>query len=308
MVDINIDKETQEAKGLEKQNEKLVEENKDEFINLTDDNKEEASEGADELSEEKIKETIAKDKHLALKRRRRAVKQLEKQISILQKTKQQLARETEIRFSGRLSGKDAGAWIRWTEELAKQNKSVYGEVNQAVKERIYGQLEKHLMHSFQFDLFWTFNKGTHAALGPLYGKFRQLFFKESVELKIINMKLDMIINALFLDNPKLANETNEPSAKYLREMKYFIDRREDSEIFNDKLTKKFNKRFAQSQKTYEEFIRTMTDSEFNEALNEINNSSNFAKNTSEYYEEIDNEFKNTKDDSFVILDEDLGDK
>lgn len=196
-----------------------------------------------------------------------------KEIDMAKKAKQKDKSQNsfETQFSGRFTEpEDVGMFYRWKKELDKSGKTVYKEINNIIRSYLLANEKKEIMREWKHDLFQALRKVSWSALSPYQLQINKRFRSVDIEMSIINLKLNMIINALFKDNGDLEKEIDNPSANILAESKFFerTIRGAVNKLTND-WTKKIAKKIQNGERAWSDFLASLSENEFDDILNEL---------------------------------------
>lgn len=177
----------------------------------------------------------------------------------------------EAQFSGRFTDpEDVGMFYRWKKELEKNGKTVYKELNNVIRSYLLANEKKEIMRDWKHDLFQALRKVSWSALSPYQLQINRRFRSMDIEMSIINLKLNMIINALFKDNGDLEKQIDNPGADILAESKFFerTIRGAVNKLTND-WTKKMANKIQNSERAWNDFLSSLSENEFDDILQEI---------------------------------------
>ena len=177
----------------------------------------------------------------------------------------------DAQFSGRFTEpEDVGMFYRWKKELDKNGKTVYKEINNIIRSYLLANEKKEIMREWKHDLFQALRKVSWSALSPYQLQINRRFRSMDIELSIINLKLNMIINALFKGNEELENEIDNPSSEILSESKFFEKtiRGAVNKLSQD-WTKKIAKKIQNGERAWNDFLASLSENEFDDILNEL---------------------------------------
>lgn len=196
-----------------------------------------------------------------------------KEIDMAKKAKQKDKSQNsfEAQFSGRFTEpEDVGMFYRWKKELDKNGKTVYKEINNIIRSYLLANEKKEIMREWKHDLFQALRKVSWSALSPYQLQINKRFRSVDIEMSIINLKLNMIINALFKGNDELEKEIDNPSSEILAESKFFEKtiRGAVNKLSQD-WTKKIAKKIQNGERAWNDFLASLSENEFDDILNEL---------------------------------------
>lgn len=188
-----------------------------------------------------------------------------------EKLKEKTQNVYDAQFSGRFTEpEDVGMFYRWKKELDKNGKTVYKEINNIIRSYLLANEKKEIMREWKHDLFQALRKVSWSALSPYQLQINRRFRSMDIELSIINLKLNMIINALFKGNDELEKEIDNPSSEILSESKFFEKtiRGAVNKLSQD-WTKKIAKKIQNGERAWNDFLASLSENEFDDILNEL---------------------------------------
>ncbi|WP_406617209.1 Mbov_0398 family ICE element protein [Mycoplasmopsis adleri] len=215
----------------------------------------------------------------------------EKEMTKKEKLRDKTQSAYDAQFSGRFTeAEDVGMFYRWKKEIEKNGKTVYKEINNIIRSYLLANEKKEIMREWKHDLFQALRKVSWSALSPyqlqINRRFRSMdigsalspyqlqinrrFRSMDIELSIINLKLNMIINALFKSNDELEKEIDNPSSEILTESKFFEKtiRGAVNKLSQD-WTKKIAKKIQNGERAWNDFLASLSENEFDDILEEI---------------------------------------
>ncbi|WP_406617172.1 Mbov_0398 family ICE element protein [Mycoplasmopsis adleri] len=195
----------------------------------------------------------------------------EKEMTKKEKFRDKTQSAYDAQFSGRFTeAEDVGMFYRWKKEIEKNGKTVYKEINNIIRSYLLANEKKEIMREWKHDLFQALRKVSWSALSPYQLQINRRFRSMDIELSIINLKLNMIINALFKSNDELEKEIDNPSSEILTESKFFEKtiRGAVNKLSQD-WTKKIAKKIQNGERAWNDFLASLSENEFDDILEEI---------------------------------------
>lgn len=195
----------------------------------------------------------------------------EKEMTKKEKLRDKTQSAYDAQFSGRFTeAEDVGMFYRWKKEIEKNGKTVYKEINNIIRSYLLANEKKEIMREWKHDLFQALRKVSWSALSPYQLQINRRFRSMDIELSIINLKLNMIINALFKSNDELEKEIDNPSSEILTESKFFEKtiRGAVNKLSQD-WTKKIAKKIQNGERAWNDFLASLSENEFDDILEEI---------------------------------------
>ncbi|MDC8900156.1 Mbov_0398 family ICE element protein [Metamycoplasma hyosynoviae] len=195
----------------------------------------------------------------------------EKEMTKKEKLRDKVQSTYDAQFSGRFTeAEDVGMFYRWKKEIEKNGKTVYKEINNIIRSYLLANEKKEIMREWKHDLFQALRKVSWSALSPYQLQINRRFRSMDIELSIINLKLNMIINALFKSNDELEKEIDNPSSEILTESKFFEKtiRGAVNKLSQD-WTKKIAKKIQNGERAWNDFLASLSENEFDDILEEI---------------------------------------
>ncbi|MDC8921633.1 hypothetical protein PR257_01145 [Metamycoplasma hyosynoviae] len=195
----------------------------------------------------------------------------EKEMTKKEKLRDKVQSTYDAQFSGRFTEpNDVGMFYRWKKEIEKNGKTVYKEINNIIRSYLLANEKKEIMREWKHDLFQALRKVSWSALSPYQLQINRRFRSMDIELSIINLKLNMIINALFKGNDELEKEIDNPSSEILTESKFFEKtiRGAVNKLSQD-WTKKIAKKIQNGERAWNDFLASLSENEFDDILEEI---------------------------------------
>lgn len=161
---------------------------------------------------------------------------------------------------------DVALYERWLKRIKRSGSTPYVELQDIIRNALIKQEKEEIAKDFKNDLFYALRKVSWASLTPFYRKIINEINKQNIDLVLLDLKVNMLLNALISDKGML----DEPNNNLLKEPEYAKRLRERMNESASAWYKKVIKKVRNEDNSLSKFAEQFEDNEIEKVFEKEN--------------------------------------